>query len=434
MSYYLYLVETKKEYTIHLINALTPLMYEGIASIYEDAKTNSPGSELMVFQNLLKKIPSWNEHIIKSETDRITRSSVKGEFIEDLIKAVIKANIMILTNTPPEKKDNLKIKHEITTEKFIHYSYIEIARNIFQNPYLFYHKHTSFELKKNQRESFEIIKNSLEQSIRKMLPMNIILQNYLGSSFIDNKSDDFHNPIPDSDYNNLRHMLNKEKTDNTYQLVKDKFGTSKEIKEANEELTNSEKQKKNSRNLPIVNIEKTNNDIINVKLNGNINANYKQDIQSTDNFKKFKELGLQTKTAPNKIPSFRDTETVPKKIIPTFKKIDIKDSDSEDESVSYYKQVKDKPDYLEVYDNSKYKAENFKQTDNLPKRQPIKIQQAGKVTDQLKNSDKPFINYEDILNNDSSINLKSIMNDISTVKNNSNLENKNKYFEKNNNL
>lgn len=433
MSYYLYLVETKKEYTIHLINALTPLMYEGISSIYDDAKKSSPNSELITFQNLLKKIPSWNEHIIKSETERIIRSSVKGEFIEDLIRAVIKANIMILTNTPPEKKDNLKIKHEITTEKFIHHSYIEIARNIFQNPYLFYHKHNSFELKKNQRESLEIIKNSLEQSIRKMLPMNIILQNYLGTSFVESKSDDFHNAIPDSDYNNLRHMLNKEKTDNTYQLVKDDYISNK-LGLSNDDITNLEKI-----NKPIINIEKTNNDTINIKLNSNV----KQNVQSTDNFKKFKELGLQAKTAPNKIPDFRDTENnrdMSRHKIPTFKKIDLKDNnDSEEESVSYYKQVKDKQDYAEVYDNSKYKAENFKRSET-PKRQSIKIQNkimnnvGDNASIQQKNLDKPFINYNDILNNDSSINLKSIMNDISTVKNNSNQENKNKYFEKNNNL
>ena len=208
MSYYLYLIETKKEYTIHLINELTPLMYEGIQSIYEDAKENSnDNEELKLFQSLLRKIPAWNEHLIEQETNRIIKNSSKSDIIEDLINAVIKSNIMILTNTPPENKDKLQIKHDISTTKFIHNSYIEIARNIFQNPYLFYHKLNSFELKKNQRESHECIKKSIEQAIRKLLPMNVILQNYLGKTFEQIPSNDFENPIIESDYNNQKMMI-----------------------------------------------------------------------------------------------------------------------------------------------------------------------------------------------------------------------------------
>ena len=107
--------------------------------------------ELKLFQNFLRKIPLWNDYIIKKESARILKDAEKGDIIEDLIKAVIKANIMILTNTPPEKKDKLRIKHDITYIKFIHNSYIEIARNIFQNPYLFYHKYNSYELKKKSK-------------------------------------------------------------------------------------------------------------------------------------------------------------------------------------------------------------------------------------------------------------------------------------------
>jgi hypothetical protein len=110
MSYYLYLVETKKEYTTHLIQILSPLMYEGINSIYDDANKSSNESDtLKIFQTLLRKVPSWSEYLIDRETNRILKISNKGDIIEDLIKAVIKSNIMILTNTPPEKKDQLKI-------------------------------------------------------------------------------------------------------------------------------------------------------------------------------------------------------------------------------------------------------------------------------------------------------------------------------------
>jgi hypothetical protein len=283
MSYYLYLVETKKEYTIHLTNALAPLMYEGISSIYEDAKTNaSDGEELRLFQNLLRKIPSWNEYLIEQETNRIVKVSPKGEIVEDLIKAVIKSNIMILTNTPPEKKDNLRIKHDITSQKFIHNSYMEVARNIFQNPYLFYHKYNSYELKKNQREATDVIKKSIEHSIRKLLPMNLVLQNYLGNSF-ETQTDDFDNPIPDSDYNNLRHMLNKDPVNNeeTFQLVKKNDSISK-----SQTNTNINKSAVPNQNQS----QPDENGILSIKIDM---PKTKKNINCSDNFKTLQELAKQ---------------------------------------------------------------------------------------------------------------------------------------------
>ena len=37
MSYYIYLVETKIEYTNQIINILTPYLFEGIYSLYQSS-------------------------------------------------------------------------------------------------------------------------------------------------------------------------------------------------------------------------------------------------------------------------------------------------------------------------------------------------------------------------------------------------------------
>ena len=259
MSYYLYLVETKKEYTIHLINILTPMMYQGIQSIYDDVNKINNKDELKLFQNLLRQIPSWNDYIINKETSRILKEADKGDLIESLLQAVIKSNIMILTNTPPEKKNKLRIKHDITINKFIHNAYIEIARNIFQNPYLFYNKYTSYELKKNQREANEIIKNSIEQAIRKILPMNFILQNYTGNTF-SNHSDDFYNSVPNDEVNKLKLMLkNDNKNDN------------KNEKSNSKNKGNSSNKEENVYKL--VKSDSNANDLININLNNYNNKN-----------------------------------------------------------------------------------------------------------------------------------------------------------------
>ena len=121
MSYYIYLVETKIEYTNQIINILTPYLFEGIYSIYQSAikisETNNKKTAIIkIFQDVLKQVPNWNQTMLINETNRILQKSNKSEIINDLIKAVIKSNIMILTNTPPKNKDKMKIKHNITTD------------------------------------------------------------------------------------------------------------------------------------------------------------------------------------------------------------------------------------------------------------------------------------------------------------------------------
>ena len=54
------LVESKNEYTMQLINILTPLIYEGIISIYKVAeKVSSDNDVLKNFQTCLKAILKW---------------------------------------------------------------------------------------------------------------------------------------------------------------------------------------------------------------------------------------------------------------------------------------------------------------------------------------------------------------------------------------
>ena len=118
MSYYIYLVETKIEYTNQIINILTPYLFEGIYSIYQSAikvaeAKNRKSEVIKIYQNLLKQVPEWNQKMINDETNRILQKSNKSEIINDLIKAVIKSNIMILTNTPPKNKDKMRIKHNM---------------------------------------------------------------------------------------------------------------------------------------------------------------------------------------------------------------------------------------------------------------------------------------------------------------------------------
>jgi hypothetical protein len=207
-----YLVETKTEYTSQLINIISPFIYDGIQSLYDEAlKVSKENEELRIFQNFLKKIPTWNPLILESETTRILKDSDCIDLLPQLLNAVIKSNIMVLTNTPPEKKYTIKLPKDIDFKKFIHVSYIETAKIIYNNPYLFYHKYSLYDIKKNQRDAKENIKNAINEAIRKLLPLQYILNEYLGENTSNvSKEQDFDKTVSETNKNILKKMITKQ--------------------------------------------------------------------------------------------------------------------------------------------------------------------------------------------------------------------------------
>lgn len=205
-----YLTEIKKEYTIQLVNMLTPAIYEGINSIYEKVKGEAKnGEELKVFQGFLSKIPSWSEQMIIMEATRIKTVTPNSDILDDLIKAVIQSNILLLTSTDISEKHKVlkEFNLNLNYEKFIHNVYIEVAKTFYNYPFLFYHNVPALEIKKNQLKAHKLIKESIEEAIRKMLPLQLILKKYLGIM----------SEIHDDKY--IRSLVTTENKNDKYQLV-----------------------------------------------------------------------------------------------------------------------------------------------------------------------------------------------------------------------
>ena len=83
------LSEAKNEYSSRLVTILTPLIIEGIKSIYKEAydlcnKNDETNKYLMTFQNFLTRIPRWIQQIIKEETKRIIQRS-RCSYLEDIL-------------------------------------------------------------------------------------------------------------------------------------------------------------------------------------------------------------------------------------------------------------------------------------------------------------------------------------------------------------
>ena len=174
-------VQAKIEYTKQLVNTLKSPIYDGIKSIYEDAKeiykSNSSTSLLYIFRTLLEKIPEWNNELIINETDRIIECS-KCDWLDELVTAVYISHTKILMSigTSSSNKINLTIPKLIN---FIHKCYINIAREIWKNPLLFSEDISGYEYQKNMNVIENIISDCIENTIRISLPVKEILKEHL---------------------------------------------------------------------------------------------------------------------------------------------------------------------------------------------------------------------------------------------------------------
>ena len=164
--------QAKIEYTNQLIDVLKDRLYDRFYEIYTDSKRNTK-----LFRKELENIIKWNQEMIEIERSKIMERS-KCEYIDDLITAVFISHTRILTSIGKKtsKKVNLVIPKTIN---FIHKCYINIAREIWKNPNLFDNRTTSSEYQKNIRIIENLIKSSIEYTIRSSLPVRDILRNHL---------------------------------------------------------------------------------------------------------------------------------------------------------------------------------------------------------------------------------------------------------------
>ena len=182
------LAEAKKEYTNQLIQILQPRLYEGFKSMYDDTldalgkemeERNTQGSSVIkTYQKILKDIPNWNQIMINKEYERILQTS-KCDYLEDLIEAVFVTNIKILSSVQINSSASQNLNVNVpSAHHFIHKCYIECAKEIYKNPYVFDNSKliTPKEKHTNLREVLNYADNSINSSIRELLPIREILK------------------------------------------------------------------------------------------------------------------------------------------------------------------------------------------------------------------------------------------------------------------
>ena len=175
--------ESKNEWCGRLLNILTPHILEGLKSIFDESlklcKTNGEMDKyLMTFQNFISRIPKWSQTIIEEERNRIIERS-GCNYLEDLITCVHIIQLKVLTAVRVGQKQK-KIDIDIPKlDVFIHKIYINIARKIYTNVYLFDINLSSLKIQKNNRQIETIIQESIMNTIRDSIPVETILRAYM---------------------------------------------------------------------------------------------------------------------------------------------------------------------------------------------------------------------------------------------------------------
>jgi hypothetical protein len=175
--------ESKNEWGARLITILTPLIIDGYKSILDEAiklcKDNGEMDKyLMTFQNFISRIPKWNQTIIEAERKRICDKS-GCSYLEDLVTCVHIIQLKILTAMrvgQKQKKVDIKVPK---LDDFVHKTYINVARKVYKNVYLFEINIPPLNIQKNHRELEIIVQECILNTLRESIPVEAILKAYM---------------------------------------------------------------------------------------------------------------------------------------------------------------------------------------------------------------------------------------------------------------
>ena len=183
------LQESRNEFCARLINILTPHVIYGLKSIFDEAwrlclDNDEAPKYLMTFQNFLMRVPKWNTAIIEQEATRIVERSGCGH-IEELITCVHIVQLKMLTCMRAGSKQK---KIDIAIPKlsdFIHKVYINSARKVYSNVFLFEKSKQHLQIQKHNRQLELIVKECILNTVRESIPIEHLLKVYMEDEFIE---------------------------------------------------------------------------------------------------------------------------------------------------------------------------------------------------------------------------------------------------------
>lgn len=198
------LVDAKKEYTDQLISLMAPVMIDVFHQMFQEAtKLSKNKNVLQMFQKLLKEVPNWSNAMSKQHTDNITN---RCSWFNDLMAAVFVSHVKILSSVRL-KSENRKLSLKLpTNDVFVQTVYNNAARELYNDPYVFNEVQSEHVRDKKLFDRFGVV---IEATIKELLPIQHILQTYMGQmdENIDVEDSD---PVDDEDLEQENEMIEEE--------------------------------------------------------------------------------------------------------------------------------------------------------------------------------------------------------------------------------
>jgi hypothetical protein len=257
---YRFLVETKNEFNNLLSSILIPHIYYGIKGMFKysdnvyklinkkienGSKIENPGL-INIFKKTLEGISNLNNHEIEQEYLKIKNSSGCTDWFDNLIRASIKSHVLFLTWDPKSSESKYSendIYNNISIKDFLHKCYI-ISCNYFRDNSEIFINRT------NKKEVFDIIKTCIDMAIKKTLPYNKIIEEYLDIEFNNMKDN---NSI---EIANIKNMVYKMMNNKKYGVRPNILVDDDNSIEGYQEIDNKVNELKNFINLEELNLDK----------------------------------------------------------------------------------------------------------------------------------------------------------------------------------
>ncbi len=132
----------------------------------------------MTFQNFITRIPKWNPNIIENERKRIIERS-GCSYLEELVTCIHIIQLKLLTAMRVGQKQK-KIDINIPKlDDFIHKAYVNVARKVYKNVYLFELNSSALQIQKHNRELEIIVQECILNAVRESIPVESILRAYM---------------------------------------------------------------------------------------------------------------------------------------------------------------------------------------------------------------------------------------------------------------
>lgn len=236
------LLDSKKEYVEYLNDCFTDSIIDCFQRMYKDClakpEFKTGGKNILVlFQQQLTTVPSWNQSLISDEYNNVLSRS-NCNYIPALIKACLIVYVKISLMTHYSSIDIGKIKLRIpSAETFYHRCLIICAGELWKQPYLLYHKVRSIEQQHNLNEIDTIVKKAIKNALRMFVPIDQLLNNL---ELPQQESDD---ASPDADVSDTEdtedeesiHETSEDDETSESQEATDVFSRQESVDEASEE-------------------------------------------------------------------------------------------------------------------------------------------------------------------------------------------------------